>query len=301
MGLFSFIHGKTGRLVIHRLYGWGASLVILGALFKLQHWNFAGIMLTIGMTTECIIFFLSAFEPMPKDFDWSIVYPELSGEDLDEEDNVPARRSGGGFGGLNLEVTPETNEELKLGIQKLAGSLNQMTSLSGIVDASNALIGNMQNASGVMTAVASSAGIVSDNYNRTAQTLNSINEQSKLELEQLRASYNNYRGQLGNIEKTLGSVNSSFELYLEESKKAQQIYINNTKQAGDLHVDEVKQVQAEYDKLRAEINSLIASVQTSANHTQNFGAQMDGLNNNIGQLNSIYGSMLTAVNSVINK
>ena len=43
-----------------KLYGWGASIVILGALFKLQHWTGAGAMLTIGLTIEAIIFFFSA-------------------------------------------------------------------------------------------------------------------------------------------------------------------------------------------------------------------------------------------------
>ena len=60
-----------------KLYGWGASVVILGAMFKLQHWPGAGAMLVTGLTIEAIIFFFSAFEKPHEEPDWSLVYPEL--------------------------------------------------------------------------------------------------------------------------------------------------------------------------------------------------------------------------------
>ena len=49
------------KLFMSRLYGWGASLVILGALFKIQHWTGAGFFLATGLITESVIFFFSAF------------------------------------------------------------------------------------------------------------------------------------------------------------------------------------------------------------------------------------------------
>lgn len=61
-----------------KLYGFGAAVVILGALFKLQHWTGAGAMLTIGLSVEAIIFFFSAFEKPHEEPDWSLVYPELA-------------------------------------------------------------------------------------------------------------------------------------------------------------------------------------------------------------------------------
>lgn len=60
-------------------YGIGAAIVILGALFKLMHWPGASIMLIVGLGAEALIFFLSAFEPVHEDLDWSLVYPELAG------------------------------------------------------------------------------------------------------------------------------------------------------------------------------------------------------------------------------
>jgi gliding motility-associated protein GldL len=60
-------------------YGMGAAVVIIGALFKLMHWPFASAMLIIGLGTEALIFGLSAFDPVDKELDWSLVYPELAG------------------------------------------------------------------------------------------------------------------------------------------------------------------------------------------------------------------------------
>ena len=79
---------KTG---MKYLYGWGAALVILGALFKILHFPGAAIMLIIGMGTETVIFFFSAFEPLPGDdqhWDWDKVYPQLREEDDDFDDDI---------------------------------------------------------------------------------------------------------------------------------------------------------------------------------------------------------------------
>ncbi|MEZ7942001.1 MAG: gliding motility protein GldL, partial [Flavobacteriales bacterium] len=66
-----------------KLYGIGAAVVIVGAMFKIQHWPFAGPMLVCGLTVEAIIFFFSAFEPPHEDPDWTLVYPELASGEKD--------------------------------------------------------------------------------------------------------------------------------------------------------------------------------------------------------------------------
>jgi gliding motility-associated protein GldL len=79
-----------------KLYGWGASVVILGAMFKLQHWPGAGAMLVTGLTIEAIIFFFSAFEKPHEEPDWSLVYPELGymkdpGNSSEKSSNTPVQ------------------------------------------------------------------------------------------------------------------------------------------------------------------------------------------------------------------
>lgn len=71
------------KKVINFCYGMGASVVIIGALFKITHMEWGPFngnnMLTIGLVVEAIIFAISAFEPVDDEFDWSRVYPELKG------------------------------------------------------------------------------------------------------------------------------------------------------------------------------------------------------------------------------
>jgi gliding motility-associated protein GldL len=89
-------NSKNRKQVMNMVYGLGAAIVIIGALFKIQHFSIGpitgGLMLTFGLITEAVIFTISAFDPVDKDLDWEKVYPELTGnnplnqkEDLKEE------------------------------------------------------------------------------------------------------------------------------------------------------------------------------------------------------------------------
>ncbi|HIA36404.1 MAG TPA: gliding motility protein GldL, partial [Flavobacteriales bacterium] len=74
MGVAEVMQSPRGKIFMTYLYGWGASVVILGALFKIQHYPGASLMLIIGLTTEAVIFFFSVFEPTHDELDWSLVY-----------------------------------------------------------------------------------------------------------------------------------------------------------------------------------------------------------------------------------
>jgi gliding motility-associated protein GldL len=70
---------KSTKKLFNMAYGIGASVVILGALFKIMHWPFGNEMLILGLSVEALVFFISAFESVDDDLDWSLVYPELAG------------------------------------------------------------------------------------------------------------------------------------------------------------------------------------------------------------------------------
>ena len=74
---------KSTKEIFNMAYGFGAAVVIVGALFKIQHWPYGSLILTIGMVVEAIVFFISAFDAVEDDLDWTKVYPELG--DADEE------------------------------------------------------------------------------------------------------------------------------------------------------------------------------------------------------------------------
>lgn len=103
------VTSKKWKNFMKYLYGWGASVVILGALFKILHLPGAGLMLMAGMGTETVIFFFSAFEPIHEELDWTLVYPELTG--MTEEDEIKGYRSSRKQG-----IGPEEIQEIITGI-----------------------------------------------------------------------------------------------------------------------------------------------------------------------------------------
>ena len=92
MGITELVQSSGWKNFTAKLYGFGASIVIIGALFKIMHWPGASLALTAGLLIEAIIFFFSAFEPLHEELDWTLVYPELAGmSDPDEIDEYKKR------------------------------------------------------------------------------------------------------------------------------------------------------------------------------------------------------------------
>ncbi|TVZ52145.1 gliding motility protein GldL [Dokdonia sp. Hel_I_53] len=79
---------NTGKKLMNMVYGLGAAVVIIGALFKIMHWPFGNLMLIIGLITEAVVFAISAFEPVDDELDWSLVYPELAGSNTNGKNKV---------------------------------------------------------------------------------------------------------------------------------------------------------------------------------------------------------------------
>tara|TARA_B100000902_G_scaffold18326_2_gene21973 strand:- start:2581 stop:3222 length:642 start_codon:yes stop_codon:yes gene_type:complete len=126
---------KWYKTMMPKLYGWGASLVILGALFKIEGWNGASTMLIIGLSTEAIIFFFSAFEKAHEDYAWEKVYPELSsGQMVDPANMSPAQQLDSALekAKIDNELIDSLNNGLRL-FGEASAKLNEtITAASGI-------------------------------------------------------------------------------------------------------------------------------------------------------------------------
>ena len=89
---------KASKKLMNMVYGLGAAIVIIGALFKIIHFEIGpltgNVMLTIGLVTEAIVFAISAFEPVDSDLDWSLVYPELAGGQTKGKKEAPKDAEG---------------------------------------------------------------------------------------------------------------------------------------------------------------------------------------------------------------
>lgn len=142
-----FLESRKFKKIMGYVYGIGASIVLIGALFKLTHWPGANLMLTIGLLTEAVIFFISAFEPQHVEPDWSLVYPELAyayhegaskpteGRKADRQIRNAVPQQGLDLSSLNL--SEDTLQKLGNSINKLSENASQMAEISNAVAATN--------------------------------------------------------------------------------------------------------------------------------------------------------------------
>ncbi len=96
--------GLLPKRVMEFTYGMGAAVVIVGALFKIQHWPGASEFLIIGLLTEAAIFALSAFETSADEIDWSLVYPELAGGQAKEKAKKEVKEDADGLLSKKLDA-----------------------------------------------------------------------------------------------------------------------------------------------------------------------------------------------------
>ncbi len=112
-------NSKFYKWIMPYLYGWGASLVILGALFKINHYNYADQMLLVGMSIEALIFFMSAFEKAPKEYKWERAYPGIL--DADQSDGATVTQQLDKML-QDVNVDAKTIKDLGDGMKKLSKS-----------------------------------------------------------------------------------------------------------------------------------------------------------------------------------
>jgi len=125
---------KWYKAMMPKLYGWGAALVIIGALFKIEHLPGASLMLILGLSTEAIIFFFSAFEKPPVETDWSLVYPELAHMEDPNSAKRPAQQLDDAL--AKAKIDNDLIESLNEGLRSFGDSARQLnetvTAASGI-------------------------------------------------------------------------------------------------------------------------------------------------------------------------
>jgi len=125
---------KWYKAMMPKLYGWGAAVVILGALFKIEHLPGASGMLIVGLSLEAIIFFFSAFEKPPTETDWSLVYPELARMEDPNSAKRPSQQLDDAL--AKAKIDNELIESLNEGLRSFGDSARQLnetvTAASGI-------------------------------------------------------------------------------------------------------------------------------------------------------------------------
>ena len=253
------------KTIMPKVYGIGAAVVIVGALFKILHIEGADLMLMIGLLTEAGIFFLSAFEPPHQELDWSKVYPELS---EDYEAPATAQRLSNKSGtsltaqlDASLEkakIGPELLESLGKGLTNLADSTKKMSNITDAAVATNDYATNVKKASTQLIEMNKS-------YDVAIKAVSSMSEASK--------DAGEYHSQVQKVTKNLQSLNAVYEMELKDA---------------DSHV---KNMNKFYESLTGAMTGLSKVGDNTAKFTNELGKLTD----NLTSLNKVYGSMLTAM------
>jgi gliding motility-associated protein GldL len=290
MNLAELVQSSGWKNFIAKLYGLGASVVIIGALFKIQHWHLAGLMLTIGLITEAVIFFFSAFEPLHEEVDWSLVYPELAGIPDEEAAGIGSRGarnygavSGGGGGGAGsvalskfdemlekAEITPELFQKLGVGMKKLSEATVNMNAMGDVSAASSRYMNTINVAN-------DSLGKLSDSYQATTRAINETGSTYRNMAESfsvIEVGGKSYQQQLEVLNKNLSALNAVYELQ---------------RKGVDEHLKES-------DSLYKGIQGLMKDLSDSAGDTKKYREQITKLNDSLSALNNVYGNMLSASN-----
>jgi gliding motility-associated protein GldL len=265
MGISELTQGKNFKKFMARLYGWGASIVIVGALFKIQHWPLSGFFLVLGLGTEAVIFFFSAFEPPHEDVDWSLVYPELAGMEDEDSHSRKERKSKKDPVAQQLDrlmaeakIGPELIESLGSGLRSISDSTSKLADLSNASVATEDYVQNVSKAS-------RSIGEMTNSYTRAAQAV----EQLSTSTEEVRV----YKDQVVTAGKNLAALNAVYELQLQDSN------------------EHLKQTSKFYDG----INELMSNLSSSLEDTRRYRDEVSTLAKNLSQLNTVYGNMLSAM------
>jgi len=255
----SFLQSKAFKSFMAKLYGWGAAVVILGALFKIQHWKGAGAMLTLGLSTEALIFFLSAFDKQ-KEFNWARVYPELVESENEEEGSEPKKSVSG-----EIEKMLEDAKIDTITVRRLGEGMNKLaTNVDGLKDVSNAAVLTNEYA-GKLQVASTSLDKINDSYGKAAEAMTSLSEAS--------ASSQVYFEQIKLATSNLTSLNAVYEMELNAQSK---------------HKDVMSQYQ---EKLGDVLTNLSDVGSISVQIKEGFSK----LNENLTGLNNIYGNMLSAM------
>jgi gliding motility-associated protein GldL len=266
-----FFDTERGKRVKNLIIGVGASIVLLGALFKLQHWEGAGTMLIIGMSVEAFIFALLGILPPHKDYYWEKLYPELDLAPDEEELKMLKQTQTHGSITHQLDkalednhVEPELVKRLGDNLKRLGDSISQLRDMQDAHMATNDFSNNARQAAAALGEMK----VAYTNATEAAKLLANASGDTK-----------NYHEQVQLVSKNLAQLNAIYELELQDSNS------------------HLKTMNKFYGSLSQAMNNLTESI----DDTKRYKSEISDLAKNLGQLNNVYGNMLSAMTMGGNK
>jgi gliding motility-associated protein GldL len=319
MNIGELFKTKRWKTFMGYVYGWGAAVVMVGALFKLEHLQYSGVLLAIGLITEAFIFFLSAFEPPLETPEWSKVYPELREDYEIEGYDELAPKSKKSLDQLisTNELTPELLDKVGKGLNNLSNTAKGISDISSATLATDMYVKNLGSASEAMGNLAEinnkanesinqSVGNLVASYSSTAQK---ISETGLSTIEKIQKSGESFSSQLAETSKrlaeTYGKAGNSISTEIENINNSSKEYSSNLQKLNSnltalntnfesqlKGTEEQFKVSQSFNKDLLEMNKLLID---SVDELKKYKENAEQLNKNLESLNTIYGNMLGAM------
>lgn len=270
----SFLSSPKGKKMVGYAYGFGAAIVIVGALFKILHLPGASVVLTLGMGTEAILFALSAFEDPHKEYHWETVFPQLEGGEggaILGGAAAPAPSKAGNSiddianaGGLSQSDAQKLNE----GIRKLSETANQIADVTAAVSASSNYARNMNAASDAIASFAATQASLKTSSDSLFASYKTVAES----MANVASDAEGYMKEMQGITKNLSAINASYEMQVK-SISAQAEIVEN---------------------VNTNLNKIGSAMEAASAQTEQFKDQATKLTQQVSSLNNVYGNMLNA-------
>ena len=276
------------------IYSWGASVVLIGALFKLEHLQFSGVFLGVGLSIEAIIFFVSGFEPLLEIPDWKTVYPQLrTGEEserdlkryqkADEKFDGAVKGAGNGSGSGIANLPEEQIQSLKESLEKLSMAANGISDISSASKATSEFVSNLNQAS------ESIGSVVEANRKVSAAMDDSVQEISK-----------SYKTVAQKMNETVDVSSKGIQGTLKDLSEAVTKSTDGLKSSSDKAVKEMEKSSAEFtqklgstasdlnNSYKEMTNSLVSGFKGLEKSSGNYVANLDQLNKKLTSINAAY-------------
>jgi gliding motility-associated protein GldL len=297
MNLGEIFKTKRWQTFMGYVYGWGASMVIIGALFKLQHWQYSGLFLTIGLMTEAFIFFLSAFEPGLHLPEWEKVYPQLR-EDYELGDfEVLDNKNKKGLDELfsSSELTPELLDKVGKGLNELSNTARGISDISTATLATDMYVKNIGSASESMSAFSEINNRANESINKSVGTLvdsySGIAKQLSETGQKLSGSFEDASGSIANGLSIIGEGAKSYSSSIEKLNQN----INALNQSFESQLKGTREQFEASRKFNNDLNQMNEILSSSVEELKKYKGNAEQLNKNLEALNTIYGNMLGAM------
>ncbi|MGC9342147.1 MAG: gliding motility protein GldL [Bacteroidales bacterium] len=315
MNITEIVQSSGWKNFMAKLYGLGASVVIVGAMFKLMHWPGASAMIVAGLTTEAIIFFFSAFEPLHEELDWTLVYPELAGiSDPDEMEDLKEESLANRGVGLQkfdelfkeADIRPETIKSLSTGLTSLSQTSANLSDITAASVATKEYLNNMKEAAAAISTVSStysnnsselteSIGSLSSSYKKTAEVVQKSGEDIAQKFAQQSSELSNSYSELTNTVKT------DYSNITQGHKQFSDQLASLNKNLSELNSAYESQIKGTQDHLKGnedvykELENMMKDLKSSVEETQKYKEEIAKLSTSLSELNNIYGNMLSAM------